>query len=136
MEAAKKKQSAIIWGIVAAVVLIIVGVVLFVNKGDYMYLIYLGGAAVPAFTLVSCLILDNNFLGDMIMEIISWSFVRFPGIIFTLDLDGILFFIGVKLLFGILAFLLGAACTVAAIGLGAVLSLFVFPFAIAKEPGV
>ena len=136
MEAAKKKRNALIWGVVAALALIVLGIVLYTNLQDYKYLIYLSVAAVPAFTLVSCLILDNNFLGEMMMEIFSWSFVRFPGIIFTLDFDGLLFLIGVKLLFGIIAFLLGTACAILAIGLGSVLSLFVFPFAIAKEPGI
>jgi hypothetical protein len=44
---------------------------------------------VCAFALASCLILGNNFVGEMIAEIFSWGFVKMPGVIFELDLDGI-----------------------------------------------
>ena len=84
-------------------------------------------------SLVSCLILDNNFIGEMISEIFSWGFVRFPGLIFTLDLDGIIWLITVKLLFWVLGFLIAALFGLLAVSLGLVLSIFVYPFALAKN---
>ena len=56
-----------------------------------------------------------------------------PGLIFELDLDGIIWFLTVKLIFWILGFILAALCGILAIGLGLVVSLFVYPFAIIKN---
>ena len=85
------------------------------------------------FCFLSCLILDNNFIGDVVLEIWSWGFVKMPGIIFTLDIDGCLFFIGVKILFAILGFLLGLLAAVAAIAIGMALAVFVYPFALRRN---
>jgi hypothetical protein len=69
----------------------------------------------------------------MVLEVFSWGFVKMPGLIFTLDLDGIIWLLTVKLIFWILGFILAALCGVLAIGLGLVVSLFVYPFAIIKN---
>lgn len=90
-------------------------------------------ATVCAFTFLSCCILANNFVGDMTLEIFSWGFVKMPGLIFTLDLDGILWLISVKILFAILGFLLALAAGCLAIFLGGLISLFVYPYAIRKN---
>jgi hypothetical protein len=50
-----------------------------------------------------------------------------------LDLDGIIWFITVKLIFGVISFLLSVACIILAVALGWFLSLFVYPFAIVKN---
>ena len=88
---------------------------------------------VTAFTLVSCLILGNNFVGDMIATIFGWGFVRFPGLIFTLDLDGIIWFLTVKLIFWIIGFLIAILVGILAIALGLVVSVIVYPFALIKN---
>ena len=85
------------------------------------------------FTFISCLFLDNNFIGDMVAEIFSWGFVRMPGLIFTLDLDGIIWLLTVKLLFWVLGILLACLFGLLAIVLGSVISVFVYPFAIVKS---
>ena len=85
-----------------------------------------------AFTFLSCLILGNNFIGDMVLEIFSWGFVRMPGLIFTLDLDGIIWLLTVKLLFWVLGILLALLCGILGVVLGAVLSVVVYPFALHK----
>ncbi len=84
-------------------------------------------------TFLSCLILNNNFIPDMMMEIFSWGFVRMPGLIFTLDLDGILWLLTVKLLFWILGIFLALLAGMLAIFLGSMLSVFVYPYAIIKN---
>ncbi len=88
---------------------------------------------VGLFTLVSCLLLSNNFVGEMFLEIWSWGFRRMPGIIFSLDVSGCLWFITVKLLLSLLAFLLALACFLLAIFVGEVVSVFVYPYAIIKN---
>ena len=84
------------------------------------------------FPFLSCLYLQNNFIEDVVEAVSSWS-VRFPGLIFTLDLDGIVWFISVKILFGILSFFISVTCFILAVALGWLLSLFVYPFAIVKN---
>ncbi|MBE6656611.1 MAG: hypothetical protein E7609_07095 [Ruminococcaceae bacterium] len=83
-----------------------------------------------AFAFASCLILGNNFIGEMVVEIFSWGFVRMPGLIFTLDLDGIIWLLTVKLLFWVLGILLALLCGTLAVVLGAFVSVFVYPFAL------
>lgn len=120
------RNKSFIWGGVAAAILLVIGIV----TGNIAVFAIL---AVTGFTLVSCLILDNNFLGEMIVEIFSWGFVRMPGVIFTLDLDGIIWLLTVKLLFWILGLVLALVAGLLAIALGLVLSVFVYPFALVKN---
>ena len=121
-----RRIHSFVWGGLVAVALIVIGIV----TSNVAVCCVLG---VLAFTLISCLILNNNFVGDMVAEIFSWGFVRMPGLIFTLDLDGIIWLLTVKLLFWILGFVLAALCGILAITLGLVVSVFVYPFAIYKN---
>lgn len=89
--------------------------------------------SVFAFTLISCLFLGNNFVCDVVETVFGWGFVQMPGLIFTLDLDGIIWLLTVKLLFWIIGFCLAAAFGILAVLLGAVFSIFVYPFAIVKN---
>lgn len=86
--------------------------------------------AVSASTLVGCLILENNFLGSMIITIFKWGFLRMPGVIFSLDLEGIIWLITVKLFLWVLGFIIALAFGMFAITLGLALSLIVYPIAV------
>ena len=121
-----RRNKSFVWGGVTAIALFVLGIA--TENILPMTIIALTG-----FTLVSCLILGNNFIGEMISEIFSWGFVRFPGLIFTLDLDGIIWLIAVKLLFWVIGFLLAALFGLLAIVLGLVLSVVVYPFALVKN---
>lgn len=130
----KQRKKSFLWGsIITAIVLSIAIWFLTWIEAD-------GGAiaigivfSILLFPFSSCLFLKNNFIGDMMMEIISWGFVKFPGIIFGLSLDGFIFFILVKLLFWLLGILLACAFTILAFLIGLIVSLFVYPFAIVKS---
>lgn len=128
-----RRVSSFLWGGIAALIFIIVGIVVSVQSSDYMNLLYWGVLGVLSFTLVSCLVLRNNFVGEMIIEIFSWGFVKMPGIIFTLDLGGVIWLLAVKLLFMALGIALVLLCAALAIGLGMVVSLFVYPYAMYKN---
>ena len=121
-----RRIKSFIWGGVTAAALVVLGIA----PGNILPMLII---AITGFTLVSCLILGNNFIGEMIAEIFSWGFVRFPGLIFTLDLDGIIWLITVKLLFWVLGFLLATLFGILAIALGLLLSVFVYPFALVKN---
>ena len=122
----RRRIHSFVWGGLVAILSIIIGIA----TSSFWFWFVLG---VLAFTLISCLILDNNFIGEMIAEIFSWGFVTMPGLIFTLDLDGIIWLLSVKLLFWIIELILATACGILAVILGLVLSLFVYPFAIYKN---
>lgn len=129
----KRKIHSFVWGGLLAAALIAVGIVSLVKTSDITSLLVWGALGIMGFTLLSCLILGNNFLGEMMLEIFSWSFVTMPGLIFTLDLDGIIWLLTVKLLFWILGLVLALLCGALAIALGLVLSVFVYPFALYKN---
>ena len=90
-------------------------------------------ASYGAYALIGCLFIPNNFIGDMVEEIIGWGFVRMPGIIFELDIDGIVWAIGVKIAFFILGLIISFLAFLFAVGFGMVVSAFVYPFALAKS---
>ena len=121
-----RRNKSFVWGGVTATALVVLGIA----TGNILTMIII---AATGFTLVSCLILGNNFIGEMIAEIFSWGFVRFPGLIFTLDLDGIIWLITVKLLFWVLGLLIAILFGILAIALGLLLSVFVYPFALVKN---
>ena len=131
-KAERKRKLSYIWGGIVAGVLLLIALGLTTKFGVKSFLIGLPVSA-AGFCFLSCLILDNNFIGDVVLEIWSWGFVKMPGIIFTLDIDGCLFFIGVKILFAILGFLLGLLAAVAAIAIGMALAVFVYPFALRRN---
>ena len=122
-----RRIHAYVWSGIIAALIFLVG---YLGNGSHGGIVLLIVPPICAFTLASCLILNNNFIGEMVLEIFSWGFVRMPGLIFTLDLDGIIWLLTVKLLFWVLGILLALLCGLLAILLGAVVSIFVYPFAI------
>ena len=126
----ERRKHAYAWSGVVSTILIIIGIYLSANTGDYKKLIIFCVAALLAFTLLSCLILANNFIGTMVLTVFSWGFVRMPGVIFQLDLDGIIWLLTVKLLLWILGITIALFMGCLALVLGAVVSVFVYPFAL------
>lgn len=74
--------------------------------------------------------MKNNFIHSFFWEITSWGFVRLPGIIFSFDIDGLLFLITAK----IILFFIGIGIAIVAGSFALILSLllsgFVLPFAL------
>ena len=127
-----RRIHSFVWGALAAAALVI-GSIVSASAAEPINPLVAVALGVLGFTFVSCLILRNNFLGDMMFEIFTWGFVKMPGLIFTLDLDGILWFLTVKLLFWILGIILAIVCGILAVAIGFVVSVFVYPFALYKN---
>lgn len=129
-DAKKRRKRSFIFGILASVVGFIITIAIWnhpmANSTTHIVSILL---SLAMFTFVSCCILNNNFVGEMFLRIATWS-VKAPGLIFTLDLDGCLWFIGMKILIAILGVLLGIIMFCLALTLGAAVSIFVYPYAI------
>ena len=126
-----RRIHSFVWGGLAAVFFIVMGIMgASENTGTLVGCLVL---AVLSFAFISCLILDNNFVLDMVGGVFSWGFVQMPGLIFTLDLDGIIWLLTVKLIFWILGIVLAILCGLLALALGLIVSPFVYPFAIIKN---
>ena len=70
-------------------------------------------------------IFTASYVSDVFMSIAGWSF-RFPGIIFSWDLEGLMWLIVMKLLFFVLGILIGIAVFFLALTISVILSFFSF----------
>lgn len=129
-----QRIKSFVWSGIITVLLLIFTILMAVS-GEWETDITVTGiiCSVLWFPFISCLFLKNNFIGNMVGTIASWGFVQFPNLIFELDLDGILWFLTVKLLFWVLGFLLAVAFFIVGVLLGILLSVFVYPFALVKN---
>ena len=129
-KARQKRTLSYIFGSAASVIGLIVTLYLWdsllisptMKAGAIIY-------SLSLFTFVSCCFLSNNFVGDLFLEISSWS-IRMPGLIVTLDLDGCIWFLGMRALFAVIGFLIGALSFAAGLTIGCAVSIFVYPYAI------
>jgi len=129
---ANRVKSYWLGGFAAAVALAL-GLWLSIPTGDALNILAAVVISFLVFTFVSCLILDNNFVWDMTGTIFEWGFVRMPGVIFSLDLDGLLWLLTVKLFFFIVGTIIAITFGILGIVLGLLISLFVYPFALRKN---
>lgn len=125
----KRRKHSFIWPSIITVLGIIISLTALSGTGTIIGLV----VSVLLFPFSACLILYNNVVGDVVLEVLTWSVVKFPGIIFGLDIDGVVFLIAMKVLFFILGLVLTVLCAVLAIAVGGVVSLFVYPYAIRKN---
>lgn len=127
----KKRIHSFIWSPLFALT---IGLLLFFNKelqGDE-YLAYKIIGTIGAFTFLGCLILGDNCIGEMFLNICAFS-IKLPGLIFELDLDGIIWFITVKLGLFILSIIGSIIMFLIACVVSFVVSIFVYPFALARN---
>ena len=121
----KRNKSLIIAAISAAVWIIMLIITL---SSDYTSDKLLGGLFLiyPIFSFVAMLFYDTP-VTNVISNMCSAS-IRWPGLIFTWDLDGFLWVIGMKILFAVLGFLFGLFCSILGIIIGVFIAPFVFPY--------
>lgn len=129
--AAKRRMWSYILGGLGAAVVLAIMIATGIFKTPSLIAV---GVVTPilTFTLISCLLLSNNFVGDLIVGIASRS-IRMPGVIFGLSLDGIVWFLTVKLGLLVLSILISIALLLLAVAVGLVVSVFVYPFALVKS---
>lgn len=82
------------------------------------------------FSFVACLFYDC-IVQEVILDWFTKS-LNLPGLIFTFDLDGIIWLIGMKLLFWVIGLIFGIFTAIIGIIIGAVCAPFVFPFVMRK----
>lgn len=130
-ETHKIRNRGLIWSGAIIGVIILLGVVGLVkdptNVGytlGGMAVIIVFGYPFVAQLFWDGVIADITFFGGKV--------VGMPGVIFDLDLDGIIFLIVVKILFAIIKFLIWLVTVIAAAVVAMIISPFTFPFALRK----
>lgn len=132
-EVAKGRNRGITWGIVIAIIAFGVGVA--ISWGRETEQVVLG----IVISLFASLIFIYPFVSQLfwngaVVDCVCAGMVVIgePGVIFTCDLDGIAFLIGMKILFGILRFLVGLVCLLACSLAGMLISPFTYFFALKR----
>ena len=120
-----------IWGAVGGVALAVIMLIVGITQKDPI--IYILGTILGAyggFAMVSQLIWMNS-----VWDVFGFFLrtVRWPGVIFTLDLEGIFFLIFVKILFAILGAIIGVLLFLLGFFVTWGYSMIIFPFALIKE---
>lgn len=124
-------NRGIFWGIFAGVVLFIAALVYGITQKNYGVAFGVSFAVLAfGFLLVSQICWEGT-VSD-VFEFFCRSF-RMPGLIFDLSLDGIIWFITVKLALGILSIILSVIVFLFGCVISAVISAFTFPFCITSE---
>lgn len=88
------------------------------------------GLSYALFAFLFSFTAKNNFVSNFFWEITSWGFVKMPGVIFSLDIDGLLFLIGAKILFFFIGIGIALIAGTFALMLSLLLAMFVFPFSL------
>ena len=130
----QQRNRSFVWGGIITGLILALSLIISISVGASTGIVIVCAVtSVLFFPFISCLFLKNNFVGEMVETIAGWGFVKFPGVIFSLDFGGIMWLIGVKILFWIIGFMLAFAAAAAAVALGLVVSIFVYPFALRKS---
>ena len=72
-------------------------------------------------------IISGSYVGEVFVSVASWS-IKFPGLIFSWDLEGMMWLIVMKILFVVLGFFFGVFVLMLAVGISALLAMVSFPF--------
>ena len=122
-------KSFVLGGFAAAIVLISFFIT-YTSQRETIWLWLSPVAAYCVLTFIVQLFIPDSVVFD-IMEFFTKSF-RMPGIIFSLDLNGIISFICIKLVFGIISGMLSLFVFLIGVAISFVVSAFAFPFEISK----
>ncbi len=126
---------SIIGAVVAFIVALVLAIVYFnkdnVGLGVTVAILAPLFSSYTIFATIFC-IFSFSYIGEIFEEIASWS-IRLPGIIFTMDLDGLVFLVVMKIVFAIFGFMLSVFVFLLAVAVSALLSIFSFPFIFPRE---
>lgn len=125
---AKKKCFG--WGIAAGVIALGISLAIFLNNTQYVHpalgVLFSVLVGYFIFAMIYCII-SGSYIGDVFVWCAGLS-IKFPGLIFTWDLEGFAWLIVMKILFAVLGFLIGVFALLFAIALSAALGGISFPF--------
>ncbi|MDE6242229.1 MAG: helix-turn-helix domain-containing protein [Anaeroplasmataceae bacterium] len=114
-------------GLAAFAVLFGISVAMAMNSGDTDWMIVGAVAGVCAYFIIACALLGDNLVTNCFSTIAGFG-IKFPGIIFTLDLNGIISFILIKILFGIISFIISGIMLIAACLISGAFAIIYYPY--------
>lgn len=124
-----RKKSLIVASIVTAVFAVLLIASL---KNSFSIEVLIGGLVLlyPIFALTAMFFYDSP-VTDVILNMCSAS-IKWPGLIFAWSIDGFIWVICMKLLFAVIGFLFGLACSILGLLIGLLIAPFVFPYVMVK----
>ncbi|MDY3904722.1 MAG: helix-turn-helix transcriptional regulator [Candidatus Enteromonas sp.] len=129
-KASSSKKKCFGWGAAAGIIGLGIALAVFLTNTDIIHpalgVLYSFIVGYGLFAMLYCII-SGSYIGDVFVWCAKLS-IKFPGLIFTWDLDGIAWLIAMKILFAILGFLIGVFALIFAIALSALLGGISFPF--------
>ena len=129
-KASSAKRRCFGWGFAGGTITLGISLWIFLSNTQYIHpalgvgLSLLAGYAI--FSMLYCII-SGSYIGDVFVWCATAS-IRFPGLIFSWDLEGFIWVICMKILFAILGFLFGLLALGFAIAFSSTLGVFSFPF--------
>lgn len=124
----RNDSKPLIWSIIIGVVLFIAALITCIINVKTVGIGWtIAGPILIGYTTMATIycIFTASYVSDVFMEVASWS-IRFPGLIFTWDLEGFMWLIAMKILFFVLGILIGVGVFLLALSLSALLSFFSF----------
>lgn len=134
-----KRNRCLFWGIFAGLLIIAaaIGVAVKVNLDVGIKVGIIVGGVWAAYAVLG--VICEVFLSDSaVADVMEWALTRsisWPGVIFTLDFEGLVFLIAIKILFAILGFIAGVALFFLGLSISMVIATFTFPFTMHKVEG-
>lgn len=127
-KASQAKKRAFGWGIAGGIIALAVSLIVFlIGSGNpvigVMISILIGYAI---FATIYCIITKSYI--EYVFLFCSTASIKFPRLIFSWDIGGFIWVIGMKILFAILGFLFGIFAFFFGLALSAALSVISFPF--------
>ena len=124
-----KRNASIITGICIGLAALIASIICFDNKGTGVVAGIVLGYMSFAFTAQ---MFFDGVVRNIFLDMAEKS-IHFPGLIFTFDIDGILWLISMKILFGILGFLGAILFALLGFVIAFVCAPFVYPFSLGSQ---
>ncbi|MDY2913192.1 MAG: helix-turn-helix transcriptional regulator [Candidatus Enteromonas sp.] len=124
----RKDKKPLIWSIVLGAIALVVALIVCIARYNSVGIGWTIGAPLLlgyATTATIYCIFTASFVSDIFLGVASWT-IRFPGLIFSWSLDGILWLIGMKILFFVVSVMISIGTFLLAVALAAVFSVFTF----------
>ena len=133
MKANRTMKLSFGWGIAGGVVALVASLLIFLLVPackevikPWFAVLYAALIGYGIFAMLYCII-SGSYIGEVFVWCAGLS-IKFPGLIFSWDLEGFAWLIAMKILFAILGFLIGVFALLFAIVLSAALGGISFPF--------
>ena len=128
----RKRKKSFILGTIVGVIFLILSIISFVQNNSVSGISFIVLGAL-GYLFTATVTLNNTFIPDLWLEIASFGFIKLPGIIFEASLDGLVFLIVMKIFLFVLAMVCVIFTIIAATIIAAILSIFIYPYALRKN---